>query len=152
MSDTQHTADESIVDEHPEFTTAQVLAAMKAKYQGSPARIAEQLSQGIVNPMELAKELHIRPQQVYQAIRQGALKAVHQNNTQKLYIDETEAARWAAAVYNRRLKKAQAAREAAMAELEIAAFDAEELAAGDTSPLELEAGPQDTVVEDEPEA
>lgn len=82
-----------------------ILEQMRKDYLGTNTRIAEQMQQGIINPIELARILSIRPQQVYQAIRHGALK-VKDNNTQKKTIDLNEAARWTATYLNRKLERA----------------------------------------------
>ena len=49
-------------------------------------RIGLQYQQGIINPMELAKLMGVRPQHVYADIRSGKLTHVVDNNTQKKVV------------------------------------------------------------------
>jgi len=86
-------------------TTAQRLVRELREADTNSSRIALQFSQGIINPMVLAAFLGIRPQQVYQAIRDGKLTAVKQNNTQKLVIERSEAVRWAAVYLDRKAQR-----------------------------------------------
>ena len=49
-------------------------------------RAQEQVAQGVINPIELAKALNVRPQMLYSYIRDGRLKARTTTDTQKLLI------------------------------------------------------------------
>ncbi len=62
-----------------------------AEQQSKVARLSSQMSQGVVNPIVLAKVCGIKPQQVYNYIRKGYIAAVRENNTQKLYIELNDA-------------------------------------------------------------
>ena len=68
-------------------------------------RMKEQRSEDIVNPIELAKALEIKPQQVYNDIRNGRLEAVKHNNTQKIVIDWSVAVEYARRRFDRELQK-----------------------------------------------
>ena len=49
-------------------------------------RLHAQYELEVVNPIELAKALDIRPQQVYNYIRNGRLESIRLNSTQKIVI------------------------------------------------------------------
>jgi len=98
-------SDEEVETSEDNITAKDVLETMRNKYLGTKTRIGEQIELDVINPIELARILDIRPQQVYQAIRHGALKTT-ENNTQKKYIDIDEAARWTAEYLNRKLQRA----------------------------------------------
>lgn len=68
-------------------------------------RLFAQKSEGIVNPIVLAKCLGIRPQMVYNYIRAGRINAVKHNNTQKLVISWDDAIEFAQRYLNRKLVK-----------------------------------------------
>src|SRR5215469_14990502 len=53
-------------------------------------RIEEQLRQEVISPIILARYINVRPQMVYQAIRDGKLTAVDFNNTQKKLSGSTK--------------------------------------------------------------
>jgi len=78
-------------------------------------RLFAQRSEGIVNPIVLAKCLGIRPQMVYNYIKAGRISATKHNNTQKLVIDWNEAVEFAQRHLNRKLRK-QAERDAVLNE------------------------------------
>jgi hypothetical protein len=59
-------------------------------------RLATQLGQWrVISPYVLAQFLDVRPQMIYGYIKEGRIKSVRDNNTQKLYIEEEEALRFA---------------------------------------------------------
>lgn len=89
----------------PEETTADVLLQeLREKHfpQGNDMgvddikRLDEQLDEGVINPIILARILGIKPQMVYQAIRDGKITTLPKNDTQKYRIRVEEATRWAA--------------------------------------------------------
>jgi hypothetical protein len=101
----QVASDDGMPESAGQETTAQRLVRELREANVESSRIALQFSQGVINPMELAKFLGIRPQQVYQAIRDGKLSAVKQNNTQKLVIENSEAIRYAATYLDRKAQR-----------------------------------------------
>jgi hypothetical protein len=96
-----------VVTDEPTVTDAE---AKQRLLKTGDERLQKQLRENVVSPMTLAKVLGIRPQQIYNAIRNGHLTAVKENNTQKLVIEEAEAVGYAARRYGR-----EAAREAKVA-------------------------------------
>jgi hypothetical protein len=70
--------------------------------------------EGFIKPMELAKALGIKPQQVYQYTRKGKLETVIEPHTGKILIKVESAAAWLTA----RDQRTAAAAEKAAAELE----------------------------------
>jgi hypothetical protein len=71
-------------------------------------RLFAQQSEGIVNPIVLAKALGVKPQMIYNYIKNGKITAVKQNNTQKLVISWSEAIDFAQRYLNRKLRRQQA--------------------------------------------
>jgi hypothetical protein len=95
----------------PETVTEQGLLAelRRGEYRGLGQenledlnRIESQLRDEVIAPILLARYIGVRPQMVYQAIREGKLTAVDLNNTQKKYIRLNEALRYAARYLTRR--------------------------------------------------
>jgi len=81
-------------------------------------RIEEQLRQEVISPIILARYINVKPQMVYQAIRDGKLTAVDFNNTQKKFIRLNEALRYAAKYLTRKqLRDLEALREEKASEL-----------------------------------
>jgi hypothetical protein len=70
-------------------------------------RLKMQRELGVVNPIEFAKLLGVRPQMIYNYIRSGKIKAAKHNNTQKLYIEADEADRFAREYLGRKQARAQ---------------------------------------------
>ena len=68
-------------------------------------RLHQQVEMDIVNPIELAKALDIRPQQVYNYIRNGRLEGVKHNSTQKIVIPWAAAVAFASQRYSKALRK-----------------------------------------------
>jgi hypothetical protein len=68
-------------------------------------RIQEQLEDGVINPILLARYIGVRPQMIYQAIRDGKLTTTSTNNTQKKFIRIGEAVRYASLYLNRRQQR-----------------------------------------------
>jgi hypothetical protein len=69
-------------------------------------RLKMQRELGVVNPIEFAKLLRVRPQMIYNYIRSGKIKAAKHNNTQKLYIEAAEADRFAREYLGRKAARA----------------------------------------------
>jgi Mn-dependent DtxR family transcriptional regulator len=82
-----------------------------------PGRLRIQVDDGVVSPIILARYLNVKPQMIYQAIRDGKLTAVDYNNTQKKFVRLTTALEWAAKYLTRKqlrdLEKAQEEAESA---------------------------------------
>jgi len=108
------------------FTAAQLIAELRAKYYSNPlgtstigvdnvedsGRLQIQVDANVISPIILARYLNVKPQMVYQAIREGKLTAVSWNNTQKKFIRLPEAMRWAAKYLTRKqLRDLQTAAE-----------------------------------------
>jgi hypothetical protein len=72
---------------------------------GDVERIQEQLAEGGMNPILLARYIGVRPQMIYQAIRDGKLTAVTHNNTQKQFIRLAEAIAYAAKYLDRKRQR-----------------------------------------------
>ena len=68
-------------------------------------RLHTQYELDVVNPIELAKALGIRPQQVYNYIRNGRLESVRLNSTQKIVIPWVYAVEFAQQRYSKSLRK-----------------------------------------------
>jgi hypothetical protein len=73
-------------------------------------RLREQHSNGVVNPIELAKALNVRPQMVYNYIRDNRIKS-SRNDTGKIVVAWGEAVAFAQRYLNR--KEQTAAKAAA---------------------------------------
>jgi hypothetical protein len=102
MSDTETVEAEETV-EVPEVTVEMVRALFDATGED---RLQLQRQLGVVNPIMLAKALGVRPQMIYNYIRDGKIKTVDRNNTQKITIDVLEAERWAQTYLGRKAAKA----------------------------------------------
>jgi hypothetical protein len=110
------------VNETEEVTVEQVFVTpedvtSQMKSSNLP-RLGEQLGEGVVNPIVLAKFLGIKPQQVYNRIKAGKIETVQHNSTQKIVIPIEEATRFAASYLDRK------ARKAAQVEAELSSTDA----------------------------
>lgn len=70
------------------------------------ARLVEQKEQGVVNPIVLAEAIGVRPQMIYQYIRNGRIAGVRDNNTQKITIAWSEAVAFAQRYLDRRARQA----------------------------------------------
>jgi hypothetical protein len=68
-------------------------------------RVGIQFREGIINPMELAKLMGVRPQMVYQDIRSGKLTHVVDNNTQKKVVPAAIAIDYAAKYLDRKAQR-----------------------------------------------
>jgi hypothetical protein len=99
MTTTDINTDEAAT-EVEETTAEKLVRQLREKYQGE--RIAVQYEQGVINPIELAKLMGVRPQMVYQDIRSGRLSATKHNNTQKLVIERSVAIAYASAYLDRK--------------------------------------------------
>ena len=103
MSDTELIVDAPVLDE--EATLSRLLK------QGTE-RFANQVSVGVVNPIELAKAMEVRPQMLYNYIRGGRLIARTTEDTQKIVIDVDVAVGFAQKYFNRQIERqAQIERE-----------------------------------------
>jgi hypothetical protein len=80
-------------------------------------RLAEQIKDGVVNPIELGRWIGVNPPRIYGDIRAGRVEGVTDNNTQKIVIRLEEAMRYAAKVLGKRVNLAEkkAEEEAKMA-------------------------------------
>jgi hypothetical protein len=65
-------------------------------------RLVAQKEQGIVNPIILARALNVRPQMIYNYIREGRIASVTDNNTQKKVIPYSVALAFAQGYLNRK--------------------------------------------------
>jgi hypothetical protein len=108
-----------------ETTAQRIVRELREKFEAEDEaktkldeRLAKQFEAGIVSPMTFAAYLEIRPQMIYQAIRDGKLKTVLDNNTQKRTISVDEAARWGAAYLDRKYSREAAKVQAAEVELQ----------------------------------
>jgi hypothetical protein len=90
-------------EEVQETTAERLTRELREKFQGE--RIQVQFEQGVINPIELAKFMSVRPQMVYQDIRSGRLTAAKHNNTQKWVIDRSIAIDYAAAYLDRKAQR-----------------------------------------------
>lgn len=68
-------------------------------------RMHVQVTEGVVNPIELAKALGVRPQQVYNDIRAGRLGSVTHTVTQKMVIEWDDAVEYSRKRFDRELQK-----------------------------------------------
>jgi hypothetical protein len=81
-------------------------------------RLLKQQEQGVINPIMLAQAIGVRPQMIYNYIRQGRIASVTDNNTQKKTIAWSVAVDFAQKYLNRKAVKA------AKVERELAGQDA----------------------------
>jgi hypothetical protein len=91
-----------------EVTAEQAEKALRNSKSLLPAdrqRLMDQLNQDVVNPIVLARAIGVRPQMIYNYIRDGRIKSVRHNNTQKLAIELPEALRFLAARMTREAAK-----------------------------------------------
>jgi hypothetical protein len=88
-----------------ELTTGSNLRGIGLEQEGDIERMQEQLEHGVINPILLARYISVRPQMIYQAIRDGKLTAVDFNNTQKKFIRIEEAIRYASRYLNRKQQR-----------------------------------------------
>ena len=68
-------------------------------------RLREQVEEGFVNPIELAKFLGVAPQSVYNAIKSGKISTSAKSVTQKITIPLEVAAMYAAQYIDKRIQK-----------------------------------------------
>lgn len=68
-------------------------------------RLFAQQSEGIVNPIVLAKCLGVKPQMIYNYIRNGKIPSKQTNNTQKLVILWDDAVDFSQRYFNRKLTR-----------------------------------------------
>jgi|SRR5215469_10421854 len=122
MTNVEQTTDEAVQP----ITEDQLLSELRAKNYRNLGlenpddldRIEEQLRQEVISPIILARYINVKPQMVYQAIRDGKLTAVDFNNTQKKFIRLNEALRYAAKYLTRKqLRDLEALREEKASEL-----------------------------------
>jgi hypothetical protein len=83
--------------------TAEDYLRGKAK-EGS--RLAEQLEEGVVTPIELAKAIDVFPQMIYNYIRNGRLAAHTTTDTQKIVIQLGDAKEFVRARLEKDARKA----------------------------------------------
>jgi hypothetical protein len=83
-----------------ETTAERLVRELKEKF--ATERVGIQFEQGVINPIELAKLMGVRPQMIYQDIRSGKLTAVKHNNTQKLTIERSIAIEYASRYLDRK--------------------------------------------------
>jgi hypothetical protein len=88
-----------------ELTTGSNLRGIGLEQEGDIERMQEQLEHGVINPILLARYIGVRPQMIYQAIRDGKLTAVDFNNTQKKFIRLAEAISYASRYLNRKQQR-----------------------------------------------
>jgi hypothetical protein len=78
-----------------ETSVAEVSVSTEEALEFLTARLTErgvaQVKAGVINPIELAKALDVRPQMLYSYIRDGRLKAFVTPDTQKLIIRKDDA-------------------------------------------------------------
>jgi hypothetical protein len=86
-----------------EVTAEELQARVNSVLANGSERLATQLNQRVVNPIELARAMKVRPQMIYNYIRKGKIAAVRQNNTQKLFIEEHEPRAFLDRYYGRKL-------------------------------------------------
>src|SRR5262249_39993369 len=65
-------------------------------------RMREQAKSGVVTPIELAKALNVRPQQVYNYIRNSRIAAHKTEDTQKLVVSWEDAVAEAQRLFSKR--------------------------------------------------
>jgi hypothetical protein len=103
---------------------AMLVAQLREKYNQLDEvqdRLAEQMKDGVVNPIELGRWIGVNPPRIYGDIRAGRVEGVTDNNTQKIVIRLETAMEYAAKILGKRVdlaaKKAEAdAKEAAKIE------------------------------------
>jgi len=95
VEETEEVVEEVLVDED---------AALQYLLSYGTERLVSQISNEVVNPIELAKALNIRPQMVYNHIRSGRIPS-HHNDSQKLVIDLRDALEYSAKYLNRKAVK-----------------------------------------------
>jgi hypothetical protein len=106
MSTTKQDND-TVVGNNPEDVpeiTVTTDEALEFMLQVGTDRFNEQVSNGQVNPIELAKALGIRPQMIYNYVRNGKLEAT-QSTTQKVQISVQVATEFAAKYLSRKATK-----------------------------------------------
>lgn len=69
-------------------------------------RLADQMAEQVVNPIVLAKVLGVKPQMIYNYIRNGRINAVEHNNTQKKVIPLADALAFARRYLDRKARQA----------------------------------------------
>jgi hypothetical protein len=85
---------------------------MLLKSDGASERFKAMVEAGVVNPIELAKAMDVRPQMLYNYIRNGRLQARLTADTQKFVIDLDVALKFAQRYIGKQLaKQAQIERE-----------------------------------------
>lgn len=78
----------------------------KMREVDTSGRLRIQLDQwNCVSPYVLAQFLEVRPQLIYGYIKEGRIASVRDNNTQKLWIEEEEALRFAHKYLTNRAKR-----------------------------------------------
>jgi hypothetical protein len=68
-------------------------------------RLVQQKEQGVVNPIILARALGVRPQMIYNYIREGKIASVADNNTQKKVIPYSVALAFAQGYLDRKAQQ-----------------------------------------------
>lgn len=96
-------SDDEMVDAPGESTVQKLRRMVQERAFGD--RIVLQYSQGVINPMELAKITGQHPQQIYADIRAGKLTYVTDNNTQKKTIPNAIALEYAGRYLDRKAAK-----------------------------------------------
>ena len=86
-----------------EVTKEQAIDYLK---QHGTSKLLEQIdTQDIVGPIELAKAIGVKPQMIYNYIRNNRINGVHHNSTQKLVISIDGAAEFVAKRLTREANK-----------------------------------------------
>jgi hypothetical protein len=107
---------QEVATEVTETTLVSVKDVEKMVAESDLDRLKAQASEGVMNPIMLARFLGIAPQQVYNRIKAGKIQTVTRNDTQKITIPLAEAIAFAADYLDKQAKK-QAKIEAELAGL-----------------------------------
>jgi hypothetical protein len=102
-------------DEEAPKSAAELVQELRDKYAEIGAvndRLQDQISKGVVNPIELGRWIGVNPPRIYQDIRDGRLTAVTENSTQHKVIELREAIAYASRVLDRRVELAAKKKEA----------------------------------------
>lgn len=98
------------MDENKEVTPEEAISTEETEQKllkSGTDRLRTQHEEGVVNPIELAKALNVRPQMIYNYIRDGKIPTTESNNTQKLVIPWGDAVAFAQKYLGRKLVKQQ---------------------------------------------
>jgi 3-deoxy-D-arabino-heptulosonate 7-phosphate (DAHP) synthase len=79
--------------------------ALKGLQESKNARLQTQLSENVVNPIELAKHLEVKPQMVYNYIRSGRIPS-RLNDTQHFVVSVEDACEFISLYLSKKAAKA----------------------------------------------